>query len=143
MAQASRYYSNWVDLATHDDRLRTLVIQTIEKLPIEALQVASLRRIVVHDESPDGLTAGLTRYRDDLTDRGYVNQRQEIFLYKDILDQLSDNAVVAIVAHEFAHAWLNEHVYPVQSSERETEADGLAFNWGFHSEIEALESETE
>jgi hypothetical protein len=143
MAQASRYYSNWMDIATHDDRLRSLVIETIEKLPSGALQVASLRRIVVRDQSPDGMTAGLTRYRDDLTDKGYVNQRQEIFLYKDILDQLSDDAVKAIVAHEFAHAWLNEHVYPVQSNERENEADNLAFNWGFHREIAALQSETE
>jgi predicted SprT family Zn-dependent metalloprotease len=69
--------------------------------------------------------------------------RHEITFYSSILDRLSEDAVVAVIAHELAHAWLNEHVAPEASKQREEDADLLAEMWGFRSELRALERETE
>ena len=51
--------------------------------------------------------------------------------------------MLAVMAHELAHAWLNEHIRPEASSAREDDADMLAEMWGFDGELEALASETE
>lgn len=48
-----------------------------------------------------------------------------------------------MIAHELAHAWLNEHVRPAQSQKREKEADSLAGIWGFEAELAELDRETE
>ena len=69
--------------------------------------------------------------------------RQTITFYTDLLNALSDNAAEAVIAHELAHAWLNEHVRPEESKEREAEADRLARQWGFGPELDALDSEAE
>ena len=66
-----------------------------------------------------------------------------ITFYTELLDQLSDKAVMAVMAHELAHAWLNEHVRPEASAAREEDADMLAEMWGFGPELEALSAETE
>jgi Zn-dependent protease with chaperone function len=68
---------------------------------------------------------------------------QKITFYSELLDQLSDAAALAVLAHELAHAWLNEHVAPEQSKSREKEADRLAKSWGFTEELDALANETE
>ena len=52
-------------------------------------------------------------------------------------------AAEAVIAHELAHAWLNEHDRPESSPKREAEADELARLWGFGPELEALEKEAE
>jgi hypothetical protein len=46
-----------------------------------------------------------------------------------------------VVAHELAHAWLNEHVSQVLETEGR-EADELARAWGCGRYVEALEAET-
>jgi hypothetical protein len=69
--------------------------------------------------------------------------RHTITFYTELLSQLSDRAVVAVMAHELAHAWLNEHIGPEASQEREEDADTLAEMWGFGPELAALNSETE
>jgi len=66
-----------------------------------------------------------------------------ITFYTDLLDQLSDKAVMAVMAHELAHAWLNEHLRPEASRVREDDADMLAEMWGFGPELQALAAETE
>ena len=66
-----------------------------------------------------------------------------ITFYTGLMDQLSDRAVVAVMAHELAHAWLNEHLRPEASKAREDDADMLAEMWGFELELKALEAETE
>ena len=71
------------------------------------------------------------------------NGRHEITFYSSLLDRLSDEAVVAVMAHELAHAWLNEHLGPEASDQREEDADALAEMWGFEHEIRVLERETE
>jgi len=67
--------------------------------------------------------------------------RQTITFYTSLLDALSDPAATAVIAHELAHAWLNEHVRPEESREREREADALAMEWGFGPELDALDRE--
>jgi hypothetical protein len=66
-----------------------------------------------------------------------------ITFYTILMDQLSDEAVMAVMAHELAHAWLNEHLRPEASKAREDDADMLAEMWGFESELAALAAETE
>jgi hypothetical protein len=66
-----------------------------------------------------------------------------ITFYTNLLDQLTDRAVMAVMAHELAHAWLNEHLRPEASRVREDDADMLAEMWGFESELAALAEETE
>ena len=66
-----------------------------------------------------------------------------ITFYTNLLDQLTDKAVMAVMAHELAHAWLNEHLRPEASKVRENDADMLAEMWGFESELAALAEETE
>ena len=66
-----------------------------------------------------------------------------ITFYTGLLDQLSDGAVIAVMAHELAHAWLNEHIRPEASESREEDADMLAEMWGFDGELAALASETD
>jgi len=51
--------------------------------------------------------------------------------------------VVAVMAHELAHAWLNEHLRPEASKTREDDADMLAEMWGFEAELAALAEQTE
>jgi len=60
-----------------------------------------------------------------------------------MLYQLSDEAVIAVIAHELAHVWLNEHVRPEESKKREREADELVSRWGFARELRALDHEAE
>jgi hypothetical protein len=69
--------------------------------------------------------------------------RQTLSFYTELLNQLSEDAYVGVIAHELAHAWLNEYVVPENSHAREAEADELARMWGFGKELDALEQETE
>ena len=66
-----------------------------------------------------------------------------ITFYTNLMDKLTDRAVVAVMAHELAHAWLNEHLRPEASEAREDDADLLADMWGFEEELAALAEQTE
>jgi hypothetical protein len=68
---------------------------------------------------------------------------QTITFYRDLFDEISDKSAVGVVAHELAHAWLNEHDHPEASEIREKEADDLARRWGYGDYLDALEAETE
>jgi len=69
--------------------------------------------------------------------------RHMITFYSDLLNRLSDDAVIGVMAHELAHAWLNEHIGPEASKQREEDADYLAEMWGFDQQLSALSNETE
>ena len=86
---------------------------------------------------------GMTRYSDVKFFVVFSRPRQTITFYSDLLDGLSDMAAEAVIAHELAHAWLNEHVKPEESQSREKEADELARDWGFGPELDALDHEAE
>ena len=92
---------------------------------------------------PTRTTVGLTRYSDVSYLSAASHPQQRITFYSDLFDALSDEAAEGEVAHELAHAWLNEHVGPEDSSEREAEADRLAREWGFGPELDALDEEAE
>jgi hypothetical protein len=66
-----------------------------------------------------------------------------ITFYTNLMDKLTDRAVVAVMAHELAHAWLNEHLRPEASKTREDDADMLAEMWGFDEELATLAEQTE
>jgi hypothetical protein len=66
-----------------------------------------------------------------------------ITFYTNLLDRLSDRAAMAVMAHELAHAWLNEHIRPEASKAREQDADMLAEMWGFEKELASLAAETD
>lgn len=76
-------------------------------------------------------------------DRVKGQAQHTITFYTSLLDRLSDKAVVAVMAHELAHAWLNENIRPEASKVREQDADMLAEMWGFENELKALASETD
>jgi predicted SprT family Zn-dependent metalloprotease len=86
---------------------------------------------------------GLTRYSRVRFFLILSRPQQTITFYSSLLDALSDSAAMAVIAHELAHAWLNEHVKPEESREREREADALAKKWGFGPELDALDREAE
>jgi len=92
---------------------------------------------------PTRTTVGLTRYSDVKYLSVSSHPEQRITFYSELLGALSDEAAEGVVAHELAHAWLNEHVGPEESSEREAEADRLAREWGFGPELDALDREAE
>jgi hypothetical protein len=77
------------------------------------------------------------------TSRTAGRGRQTITFYTVLLSQLSEAAAIGVIAHELAHAWLNEHVSPEESEAREREADRLARRRGFGRELDALDVETE
>ncbi len=90
---------------------------------------------------------GLTTYccvEVDNISRGRKDEAaQTITFYNELLDRLSNQASIGVIAHELAHSWLNEHVSPDASKRREKEADELAKKWGYAKYLDALEAETE
>ncbi len=90
---------------------------------------------------------GLTRYccirTEDNQVSGDRGPDQTITFYSDLFDEISDRSAIGVVAHELAHAWLNEHIHPDASKKRESEADNLAREWGYGEYLAALASETD
>lgn len=81
---------------------------------------------------------GLTRYFPSASGSAPT---QTISFYSGLLGELSDQAATGVIAHELAHAWLNEHTGPDESKAREREADLLARRWGFGADLDALDAE--
>jgi hypothetical protein len=131
-----------------DGRYRNLFLSTVSRIQKAGLPVKSVSRVKLRKRGTLQGLVGLTTFSVE----GYqMNQkeefkpkgRHEITFYSSFLDRLSEDAVVAVMAHELAHVWLNEHVGPEASKQREEDADLLAEMWGFQSEMRALERETE
>jgi len=135
------------DLDLNDSKYLNLLIHALSRIPPGTPPIRSIRKVRLRKRgSLEGLV-GLTRFlMADYKTRGAdVDElgRHIVTFYTGLLSQLSDPSVVAIIAHELAHAWLNEHVRPEESRRREREADILAEKWGFGEELAALASETE
>ncbi len=130
--------------------VRHALNETLSRLPASATNIPTLASITAKGTSKTGTLAGLTR-RITYERRAFLGPSswneevvvQRIELYVDILLQLSERARVAVVAHELAHAWLNDNVRPEESRRREAESDELARKWGFGGELDALADETE
>ncbi len=133
-----------------DQRLFALLMNVVSRIPVSGSPVRSVRSISFRKRSNIRGIVGLTKY-------SFVEYkvkgaevwkvpnpgRHTVTFYTGLLTQLSDEAVMGVMAHELAHAWLNEYVRPEQSERREGEADALAHGWGFGSELHALEAEAE
>ena len=95
---------------------------------------SSVRRVSLRKVGRLPGLVGLTRWSGG---------RQTVTFYSLLLDELSDKAYSAIIAHELAHAWLNEHDKPEESARREREADELVARWGFGEELSELSRQAE
>lgn len=110
--------------------------------PLKSVTVVQMRR----RGEMEGVV-GLTRYCCVTTENNQVSgeeaPNQTITFYSDLFDEISDKSAMGVVAHELAHAWLNEHIRPEASRKRELEADDLAREWGYGEYLASLASETE
>jgi hypothetical protein len=120
-----------------------LFSKAVSRIPQDVRPLVSLRQVSLRRAGRLEGLAGLTRWTERTGRRGSPggSGRQTITYYSSLLDCLSDEAYVAIIVHELAHAWLNEHVAPAQSSDREREADELVAGWGFEKELAQLDNE--
>ena len=125
-----------------DRRFRRLFDEAVSRPPSKIPKITTLRAISL-SRRPAGNTVGLTRYSETRYFLILTRPEQTITFYLALLNALSDPAATAVIAHELAHAWLNEHVRPEESGKREREADVLAREWGFGPELDALDSEAE
>ncbi len=125
-----------------DRRFLRIFRDAVRRPPKTVPRISSVRSVVLSNH-PTTTTVGLTRYSKVRFMMIFSKPKQTITFYSDLLNALSDKAAEAVIAHELAHAWLNEHVRPEESVEREKEADGLAREWGFGAELDALDREAE
>ncbi len=131
-----------VTLVKVDSRFLRLLKDALLRPPPNVQKVTTVKSIVL-SRHPTKTMVGLTRYSRVRRVVILSVPRQTITFYSDLMDELSDSAAEGVIAHELAHAWLNEHVLPVQSAEREGEADAVAREWGFGPELDALDAEAE
>jgi Zn-dependent protease with chaperone function len=127
---------------TKSSRFRRLFREAVRRPPESIPRITSVRSVSLSNR-PTKTTVGLTRYSDLKFLMVFSRPRQTITFYSSLFDALSDRAALAVIAHELAHAWLNEHVRPEESRNRELEADRLAREWGFGAELKALDREAE
>lgn len=130
-------------------RLRMLFGEALSRFPEKVATLRSLTRVQLRKRGRMRGLVGLTTYCCVELEHGAAKHGQQensptqrIAFYGELLDQLSDRAAIGVIAHELAHAWLNEHVSPKASKEREREADELARRWGYGAYLDALQAET-
>ena len=58
------------------------------------------------------------------------------------LSFFSDKAVIAVIAHEFAHV-VNGENFSISIKEDEENADDTVISWGFSDELKELENEAQ
>jgi hypothetical protein len=136
------------DVRIEDYRYSRLLTKTLSLIPKSGRPIESLTTIMLRKKGSLPGLVGLTRYqmqeyRTGGRDRDAPSSRHVITFYSGLLGKLSDDSVMAVMAHELAHAWLNEHIGPEASMRREEDADILAEMWGFGKELVALAEETE
>jgi len=129
-------------LSTKSTRFRRLFKEALRRPPESIPRITSVRSVALSNR-PTKTIVGLTRYSDLKFLMVFSRPSQTITFYSILFDALSDRAALAVIAHELAHAWLNEHVRPEESRNRELEADRLARKWGFGAELDALDREAE
>ena len=129
-------------LSAKETRFRRLFREAVRRPPKSIPRITSVRSVVVSNR-PTKTTVGLTKYSDLKFLMVFSRPKQTITFYSSLFDALSDKAALAVIAHELAHAWLNEHIRPEESRSRELEADRVAREWGFGEELDALDKEAE
>ena len=128
-------------LRAKDDRFRRIFTAATLRPPADTPKLKTLTAVTL-SRRPTKTMVGLTRY-SRVRYFLFSRPKQTITFYSSLLNALSDPAATAVVAHELAHVWLNEHVSPEESRKREGEADILARQWGFGEELDALDREAE
>ena len=131
----------------HNPRYRSLLEECLARVPSSGRPIHLRTEVRLRRRGSLPGVVGLTTY----TVEGYApngvaaedSGAHTITFYTNLMDKLTDRAVVAVMAHEFAHAWLNEHLRPEASETRENDADMLAEMWGFEDELAALAEQTE
>lgn len=131
-----------VRVQADDRRFLRILRDAVTRPPASVPRISTVRSVILSPHSTR-TTVGLTRYHDVKYFFVLSRPEQKITFYSELLDSLSDRAAEAVIAHELAHAWLNEHVRPEESAERERDADRLARDWGFGPELDALDREAE
>ena len=128
-------------------RYVALLHECLDRIPDSGLQVRLRAEVRLRRRGTLPGVVGLTTfYVDGYAPNGVAKEesgRHTITFYTNLMDRLTDRAVVAVMAHELAHAWLNEHLRPEASKTREDDADMLAEMWGFEAELAALAEQTE
>lgn len=129
-------------LGSRDARFRRLFRAATRRPPASVPRITTVSSVTLSSR-PTKTMVGLTEYSRVRYFLVLSRPRQTITFYSDLFDALSDSAATAVIAHELAHAWLNEHARPEESKAREREADDLARSWGFGPELDALDREAE
>ncbi len=129
-------------ISSRDQRFRQLFAEAVQRPPKGVPRVTTVRSVTL-SRRPTKTTVGLTKYSRVRYFLVLSRPQQTITIYAALFNALSDPAAMAVIAHELAHAWLNEHVRPEESKGREAEADDLAMEWGFGPELRALDREAE
>ncbi len=129
-------------ISSPDRRFTKLFREASRRPPANIPRITTVRSVSLSRRQTKTMV-GLTRYSRVRFFLVLSRPRQTITFYSSLLGALSDQAATAVIAHELAHAWLNEHVRPEESRDREKEADLLAREWGFGSELDALDLEAE
>jgi len=119
-----------------DERLGRIFEDLLGRMEDSVKPLRSVRSVRLRRSSKTEGLAGMTRWSE-------ASRTQTIVFYSSTLNLLSNRACAAVMVHELAHAWLNEHVFPDQSPRRERQADELATGWGFQIELQQLGREAE
>ena len=131
-----------------EDRFLRLFLRTISHIPASGHPIQSVAQVRLRKRGSLPGLAGLTTYMlKESYQTNFVGNHPSdthvMTFYSTLLSKLSDEAVEAVMAHELAHAWLNEHIGPEASKQREEDADMLAEMWGFGPQLRALADESE
>jgi len=128
-------------------RYRSLLRECLGRIPDSGRQVRLRTEIRLRRRGTLPGVVGLTTfYVEGYAPNGVAKEESgahTVTFYTNLMDKLTDRAVVAVMAHELAHVWLNEHLRPEASKSREDDADMLADMWGFQEELSALAEQTE
>ena len=131
----------------HNPRYMVLLHECLHRIPTSGRPVRLRTEIRLKKRGTLPGVVGLTTfYVEGYAPNGVAKEESgahTITFYTNLMDKLTDRAVVAVMAHELAHAWLNEHLRPEASEAREDDADMLAEMWGFEGELAALAEQTE
>ena len=142
------YFLPRADLDFNDPRCLSLFLDAVSRIPNSGRPIQSVTRVKLRKRGNLPGLVGQTTYMMQgyqTSQNGKTRPRNKnvVTFYSTLLSRLSDDAVAAVMVHELAHAWLNEHVGPEASTQREEDADILAEMWGFGTQLRALESETD
>jgi len=134
-------------MKVQNPRYRTLLHECLDRIPNSGRPVQLRTEIRLRRQGTLPGVVGLTTFCvEGYAPNGIAREEEgahTITFYTHFMDKLTDRAVVAVMAHELAHVWLNEHLRPEASKTREDDADMLAEMWGFEAELAALAEQTE